>query len=166
MVQAKIKHFFRPDFYNIFKWLLFPVAVIVIFYHLGSIPFIHDEAETATYARQISAQNNWLPKIWDNRALIVQYEDGHDVTRQFFPMMQSWGQFYLARFSYLVTGAQNTFSGRAAFAVCGLFFLVIMYQLIRKTLGEQYKKLSLFLCYFILLSYPFLAWQRLPAIIP
>lgn len=124
-----IKKFILPFLVSIY-------VVFMLFWGLASVPLHEDEADTACYARYITATNAYLPVVWDGKVLSVAGSGGHDVNQYSLPMMQSWLQYYVTKVAFVFLG-ENTFAARIPFVLIGLLALVLMFKLIKELTGKS-----------------------------
>ncbi len=110
--------------------LLVVVSAVLLFWRLDGALLWRDEATTANWARLMAERGSWLPYAFDTerQQLIVQDDDGHDISSKLLPSMQSWLQFYVSAVSFRLLGVSE-FSARLPYAICGAVALWLLYRL-------------------------------------
>ncbi|MEX2301496.1 MAG: glycosyltransferase family 39 protein [Bryobacterales bacterium] len=109
--------------------LLILVSAILLFWRLDGALLWRDEATTANWARLMVETGSWLPYAFDEerQQLLVQSDDGHDVSSELLPSMQSWLQFYVSSSSFRLLGVSE-FSARLPYAIFGAVSLWLLYR--------------------------------------
>ena len=109
--------------------LLVIVSAVLLFWRLDGALLWRDEATTANWARLMAESGTWLPYVFDSerQQLIVQDDDGHDVSSKLLPSMQSWLQFYVSAASFRLLGVSE-FSARLPYAIFGAVALLLLYR--------------------------------------
>jgi len=102
---------------------------VLLFWRLDGALLWRDEATTANWARLMAESGSWLPYVFDGerQQLIVQSDDGHDVSSKLLPAMQSWLQFYVSAAFFRVLGVSE-FTARLPYAICGAIALLLLYR--------------------------------------
>lgn len=136
--------------------LFLSIALFLLFFRLDSVNLIQDEGETACVARTITAQHV-LPSMWDGNVLFVQWAG--DINRFLSPAMQSWGQYYLTKLSFLLSGKESVFWARFPHAFLGLLTLFLLWHLAKRIYKTAY--LPWVFVSTILFSFYFLGFVRL-----
>ena len=110
--------------------LLVIVSAILLFWRLDGALLWRDEATTANWARLMAESGSWLPYAFDveRQQLLVQDDDGHDISSKLLPAMQSWLQFYVSSSSFRLLGVSE-FSARLPYAIFGAVALWLLYRL-------------------------------------
>jgi 4-amino-4-deoxy-L-arabinose transferase-like glycosyltransferase len=110
--------------------LLILVSGVLLFWRLDGALLWRDEATTANWARLMAESGSWLPYVFDEQRqqLIVQGDDGHDMSSKMLPAMQSWLQFYVSSSSFRLLGVSE-FSARLPYAIFGAVALWLLYRI-------------------------------------
>ena len=110
--------------------LLIAVSAVLLFWRLDGAPLWRDEGTTANWGRLMAERDRWIPYVYDfeERQLIVQAADGHDINSRLLPAMQSYLQFYVAGLSFELLGVSE-WTARLPFALLGALALWLLYRL-------------------------------------
>ncbi|MDO9533310.1 MAG: glycosyltransferase family 39 protein [Deltaproteobacteria bacterium] len=134
--------------------IILALAAFLLLFGLDNRPFWQDEAETAGLAKNVLTYG--VPRAYDGLNIISQ-ERGSEFDGNFLWRWSPWLQIYVAAAAFRL-GGLTTFAGRLPFALAGLACIFLVYQLVRRNLGDR----TWALCAAALLtcSVPFLLYAR------